>query len=176
MNRFLPSHAVPYSSYFGGTSLLTAANCSIILLAGEGKGALSLVGWLDGWLLSQRLKNSNYHLIIKNACAYRINPSASIAPFRIRIRLAALLIAYQCSISISRARISRWGCGCGCGWSWGGRSGWAAGCTVRQSDSLAVHHSVIDSNGVAVDVSSGSGRDSGIGGCHLLIVVATDGN
>lgn len=131
-----------------------------------------LVGWLDGWLLSQRLKNSNYHLIIKNACAYRINPSASIAPFRIRIRLAALLIAYQCSISISRARISRWGCGCGCGWGWGGRSGWAAGCTVRQSDSLAVHHSVIDSNGVAVDVSSGSG----IGGCHLLIVVATDGN
>lgn len=51
-----------------------------------------------------------------------------------------------------------------------------------QSVSLAVHHSVIDSNGVAVDVGSsrdsGSdrGRDSGIGGCHLLIVVATDGN
>lgn len=45
-----------------------------------------------------------------------------------------------------------------------------------QSGSLAVHHSVIDSNGVAVDVSSGSDRDSGIGGCHLLIVVAIDGN
>lgn len=49
-----------------------------------------------------------------------------------------------------------------------------------QSVSLAVHHSVIDSNGVAVDVGSssdsGRGRDSGIGGCHLLIVVATDGN
>lgn len=63
---------------------------------------------------------------------------------------------------------------------WGGRSGCAAGCTVRQSVSLAVHHSVIDSNGVAVDVGSscdrGRDRDSGIGGCHLLIVVATDGN
>lgn len=50
------------------------------------------------------------------------------------------------------------------------------------SGSLAVHHSVIDSNGVAVDVGSssssdsGRGGDSGIGGCHLLIVVATDGN
>lgn len=49
---------------------------------------------------------------------------------------------------------------------------------VSQSVSLAVHHSVIDSNGVAVDVGSSCdrGRDSGIGGCHLLIVVATDGN
>lgn len=63
-----------------------------------------LVRWLVGWLLSQHLKNFNYHLIIKNACAYRINPNASIVPFLARIRLLAPLIAYQCSIS--RARIS----------------------------------------------------------------------
>lgn len=123
MNRFLPSHAVPYSFLIFWGHFPTDSCQLFNYFAGRGGRRESLVGWLVGWLLSQRLKNSNYHLIIKNACAYRINPSASIAPFRIRIRLVALLIAYQCSISISRARISRWDCGCGC--EWGRRWSWA---------------------------------------------------
>lgn len=41
---------------------------------------------------------TNYSLIIKNACAHRINPNASIA---LPSAPLMLLIAYQCSISIA---------------------------------------------------------------------------
>jgi len=89
---------------FSTISPLTAGNCSIIaqwlgsvdqwhILADR----TSIRPLPADWCTGNKKEATNYRLIIKNACAHRINPNASIAlPF---VPLM-LLIAYQCSVSI----------------------------------------------------------------------------
>lgn len=121
----------------------------LVLLPRSGLAAGCWLVAVDCWRSGNKKDDSNYHLIIKNACAHRINPQCVNCPAVLGPLMS--LIAYQCSISII----------------WMGEfHGWAD--EMAELILMAVHQSVIDRSGATVSVSVAVAVDA-VGGLPRLL-------